>query len=172
MQNTSFLYNLTPNLKHTYWRFIQNELTLDFITEIPLYSMAESGVTQVLCSGLDNCTIVRGNTIRKILVPFDNSSYAARSFGTALDMAKNRGASIVVISVIQDDISKSWVNDTPTREKNMTKSSKDILKEGIRMMQDQAKKILSVAVYNHYKRLTQKVQNDETEIEKSVSFEI
>lgn len=33
--------------------------------------------------------------------------------------------------------------------------------------QDQAKKILSVAVYNHYKRLTQKVQNDETEIEKS-----
>ncbi len=33
--------------------------------------------------------------------------------------------------------------------------------------QDQAKKILSVAVYNHYKRLTQKVHNDETEIEKS-----
>ncbi|MDX9881211.1 MAG: ATP-dependent Clp protease ATP-binding subunit ClpX [Prolixibacteraceae bacterium] len=33
--------------------------------------------------------------------------------------------------------------------------------------QDQAKKILSVAVYNHYKRLGQKVQDDETEIEKS-----
>ncbi|PTN07262.1 ATP-dependent Clp protease ATP-binding subunit ClpX [Mangrovibacterium marinum] len=33
--------------------------------------------------------------------------------------------------------------------------------------QDQAKKILSVAVYNHYKRLKQKVQTDETEIEKS-----
>ncbi|WP_372773665.1 ATP-dependent Clp protease ATP-binding subunit ClpX [Mangrovibacterium sp.] len=33
--------------------------------------------------------------------------------------------------------------------------------------QDQAKKILSVAVYNHYKRLNQKVQTDETEIEKS-----
>jgi ATP-dependent Clp protease ATP-binding subunit ClpX len=33
--------------------------------------------------------------------------------------------------------------------------------------QDQAKRILSVAVYNHYKRLTQKVSNDETEIEKS-----
>ena len=98
-------------------------------------------VTQVLCSGLDNCTIVRGNTIRRILVPFDNSSYAARSFGTALDMAKNRGASVVVISVIQEEISKSWVNDTPTREKNMTKSSKDILKEGIKMMKDQAKKI-------------------------------
>ena len=33
--------------------------------------------------------------------------------------------------------------------------------------QDEAKKFLSVAVYNHYKRLTQKDQKDEVEIEKS-----
>jgi ATP-dependent Clp protease ATP-binding subunit ClpX len=33
--------------------------------------------------------------------------------------------------------------------------------------QDHAKRILSVAVYNHYKRLGQKVDDDETEIEKS-----
>jgi ATP-dependent Clp protease ATP-binding subunit ClpX len=33
--------------------------------------------------------------------------------------------------------------------------------------QDEAKKILSVAVYNHYKRLTQKVHADEVEIEKA-----
>lgn len=33
--------------------------------------------------------------------------------------------------------------------------------------QEDAKKILSVAVYNHYKRVTQKVQNDDIEIEKS-----
>lgn len=33
--------------------------------------------------------------------------------------------------------------------------------------QDQAKKVLSVAVYNHYKRLNQKVGKDEVEIEKS-----
>ncbi len=33
--------------------------------------------------------------------------------------------------------------------------------------QDQAKKVLSVAVYNHYKRLTQRIDDDETEIEKS-----
>ena len=33
--------------------------------------------------------------------------------------------------------------------------------------QDQAKRILSVAVYNHYKRLNQPVSDDETEIEKS-----
>lgn len=33
--------------------------------------------------------------------------------------------------------------------------------------QDEAKKVLSVAVYNHYKRITQKQQQDEVEIEKS-----
>ena len=33
--------------------------------------------------------------------------------------------------------------------------------------QDQAKRILSVSVYNHYKRLTQHLDDDETEIEKS-----
>jgi ATP-dependent Clp protease ATP-binding subunit ClpX len=33
--------------------------------------------------------------------------------------------------------------------------------------QNDAKKILSVAVYNHYKRITQKVQHDDVEIEKS-----
>ncbi|MXV53284.1 ATP-dependent Clp protease ATP-binding subunit ClpX [Pedobacter sp. HMF7647] len=33
--------------------------------------------------------------------------------------------------------------------------------------QDDAKKVLSVAVYNHYKRLNQKVEKDEVEIEKS-----
>ena len=33
--------------------------------------------------------------------------------------------------------------------------------------QNQAKKVLSVAVYNHYKRLNQKIEKDEVEIEKS-----
>jgi len=33
--------------------------------------------------------------------------------------------------------------------------------------QDEAKKVLSVAVYNHYKRLSQKIDNDGIEIEKS-----
>ena len=33
--------------------------------------------------------------------------------------------------------------------------------------QDEAKKIMSVAVYNHYKRLNQKIDKDEVEIEKS-----
>lgn len=33
--------------------------------------------------------------------------------------------------------------------------------------QDEAKKVLSVAVYNHYKRISQKVETDDVEIEKS-----
>jgi ATP-dependent Clp protease ATP-binding subunit ClpX len=33
--------------------------------------------------------------------------------------------------------------------------------------QDDAKKVIAVAVYNHYKRLNQKIQDDEVEIEKS-----
>src|ERR1700761_293158 len=33
--------------------------------------------------------------------------------------------------------------------------------------QDDAKKVLSVAVYNHFKRITQKQQHDDVEIEKS-----
>ena len=33
--------------------------------------------------------------------------------------------------------------------------------------QEQTKKVLSVAVYNHYKRLAQQVTNDDVEIEKS-----
>ena len=33
--------------------------------------------------------------------------------------------------------------------------------------QEYAKKVLSVAVYNHYKRITQKTHNDDVEIEKN-----
>jgi ATP-dependent Clp protease ATP-binding subunit ClpX len=35
--------------------------------------------------------------------------------------------------------------------------------------QDQTKKVMSVAVYNHYKRLMQQQQDDEVEIEKVTS---
>jgi len=46
------------------------------------------------------------------------------------------------------------------------KEIKDFLDQYV-IGQDHAKKILSVAVYNHYKRLSQDVHDDETEIEKS-----
>lgn len=98
-------------------------------------------VTQVLCSDLDDCKITQGSTIKKILVPFDNSSHSARAFGFALDMAAKRGASLSIVSIIQNEIEKGWVNDTPTREKNMTKNSSHSLKQGIRKMQSQAQKL-------------------------------
>ena len=46
------------------------------------------------------------------------------------------------------------------------KEIKDFLDQYV-IGQDRAKRVLSVSVYNHYKRLTQKVEDDETEIEKS-----
>ena len=79
-------------------------------------------------------------TIKKILVPFDNSSHASRAFGHALDLARKFGASIIVVSVIQEAFKKDWVNDTPTREKNMSKNSRIILREGIKELQKQAQK--------------------------------
>jgi ATP-dependent Clp protease ATP-binding subunit ClpX len=59
--------------------------------------------------------------------------------------------------------------------KNKTESSVTLLKpieikdhlDKYVIGQDQAKKVLSVAVYNHYKRLGQKIEKDEVEIEKS-----
>jgi len=59
--------------------------------------------------------------------------------------------------------------------KNKTESSVTLLKpieikehlDQYVIGQDQAKKVLSVAVYNHYKRLGQKIEKDEVEIEKS-----
>ncbi len=78
--------------------------------------------------------------IKKILVPFDNSSLATRAFGYALDLARKFGASIIVISIIQDEFKKSWVDDTPTREKNMSKNSRAILTEGIKQLRNWARK--------------------------------
>ncbi len=72
-----------------------------------------------------------GFLIKRILVPFDNSSHASRAFGHALDLARKFGASIIVISVIQEEFKKTYVNDTPSREKNMSKTSLSNLKNGI-----------------------------------------
>jgi len=53
-------------------------------------------------------------------------------------------------------------NDTPPKPKEI----KSFLDQYV-IGQDQAKKFLSVAVYNHYKRLMQQDQGDDVEIEKS-----
>ena len=57
-----------------------------------------------------------------------------------LTWQKKFGASIIVISIIQEEFKKSWINDTPTREKNMSGKSKTILRDGIKELKKQAQK--------------------------------
>ena len=69
-------------------------------------------------------------------------------------------------SIVAEEFKKDEVFDTKGVKLMKPKEIKNFLDLYV-IGQDQAKKILSVAVYNHYKRLNQTVSNDETEIEKS-----
>jgi len=70
--------------------------------------------------------------------------------------------------IIVQELQQRQENQTSQYRFNIRKplEVKDFLDQYI-IGQDNAKKILSVAVYNHYKRITQKVQHDDVEIEKS-----
>jgi nucleotide-binding universal stress UspA family protein len=81
-----------------------------------------------------------GLIIKRILVPFDNSPLSIRAFGHALDFATKFGASIIVISIIQDEFRKSWVDDTSTRKKNTSENRRAILKDGMKRLQNIAQK--------------------------------
>jgi ATP-dependent Clp protease ATP-binding subunit ClpX len=69
-------------------------------------------------------------------------------------------------SIIEEEFKSKGTLDLSTIELLKPKQIKEFLDQYV-IGQDHAKKILSVAVYNHYKRLSQKVDDDETEIEKS-----
>src|SRR5690606_23909903 len=69
-------------------------------------------------------------------------------------------------SIIMEEIKKDNAFDLDGVKLMKPREIKDFLDQYV-IGQDQAKKILSVSVYNHYKRLTQHVDDDETEIEKS-----
>jgi ATP-dependent Clp protease ATP-binding subunit ClpX len=69
-------------------------------------------------------------------------------------------------SIIQEEIKKDSSFNLDGANLLKPKEIKDFLDQYV-IGQDQAKKILSVSVYNHYKRLTQPFDDDETEIEKS-----
>ena len=74
------------------------------------------------------------------MIPFDNSKHASNAFGLALTLAKKFGASVTMISVIQEDISRNWVDGTPAREKGMSQSNANIIKEKLKASETQAKK--------------------------------
>ncbi len=69
-------------------------------------------------------------------------------------------------SIIQEEIKKDSAFNLDGIKLLKPKEIKEFLDQYV-IGQDQAKKILSVSVYNHYKRLTQPFDDDETEIEKS-----
>ncbi len=94
----------------------------------------------IKCTDLTNCEITPGSPITKILVPFDDSEHATRAFGFALSLAKNFGASISVISVVQEEIKNSWISGTPGREKGMTERSSTRLENRAGSLQLQAEK--------------------------------
>lgn len=69
-------------------------------------------------------------------------------------------------SIIQEEIKKDSTFDLDGAKLLKPQEIKEFLDQYV-IGQDQAKRILAVSVYNHYKRLTQRIDDDETEIEKS-----
>jgi ATP-dependent Clp protease ATP-binding subunit ClpX len=69
-------------------------------------------------------------------------------------------------SIIQEEVKTNNKFDLNGVKLLKPKEIKNFLDQYV-IGQDRAKKILSVSVYNHYKRLTQQISDDETEIEKS-----
>jgi ATP-dependent Clp protease ATP-binding subunit ClpX len=69
-------------------------------------------------------------------------------------------------SIILEEIKKDDTFDLDGIKLLKPREIKEFLDQYV-IGQDQAKRILSVSVYNHYKRLTQHLDDDETEIEKS-----
>ena len=69
-------------------------------------------------------------------------------------------------AIVQEELKKTNAFDLSGVKLLRPKQIKEFLDQYV-IGQDAAKKIISVAVYNHYKRLTQPMDNDETEIEKS-----
>ncbi len=94
----------------------------------------------IKCIDLTNCESIAGSPITKILVPFDDSEHAARAFGFALTLAKNFGASVSVVSIVQEEIKNSWISGTPGREKGMTERSSTRLQNRAGSLQLQAEK--------------------------------
>ncbi|MFB5631689.1 MAG: universal stress protein [Nitrosopumilaceae archaeon] len=76
----------------------------------------------------------------KILFPFNDSKIAPHVFGHALTIAKLQGATITVVSIVNKDLARGWVNGTPSRQSSVSLGSVDNLKNGIKKMQALAKK--------------------------------
>jgi nucleotide-binding universal stress UspA family protein len=97
-------------------------------------------MAKIICQDLDKCNVTDSKFVSKILFPFNDSKHAPNVFAHALTIAKLQGASITVVSIVNKDLSKGWVNGTPSRQSSMSLSSVDILKKGIKKLENHAKK--------------------------------
>src|SRR3989337_1976202 len=68
----------------------------------------------IICKDLDNCNVSDHQSVKIILVPFNDAKHAPIVFGKALTIAKLYTASICVVSIVNKDLQRSWVNDTPS----------------------------------------------------------
>lgn len=93
---------------------------------------------QIVCSDLEHCGIVNTSLVKHILVPFDNSKHAVHAFGHALDLAKKYGSAITVISITDEDQESEWVNDTPSRQKIISKSRNAEFRRVFKILEAQA----------------------------------
>ena len=97
-------------------------------------------MASIICKDLDNCNVTDFQAVKRILVPFNSTKHAPNVFGKALTIAKLYGASICVVSVVNKDLVRKWVNGTPSRQSAMSLGTVDILKKGIRKLELQANK--------------------------------
>ncbi|MDE1192033.1 MAG: ATP-dependent Clp protease ATP-binding subunit ClpX [Arachidicoccus sp.] len=108
-----------------------------------------------------NCSFCgRSRDEVKMLISGINADICDDCIENAYELIENE------LNIGTDRKPKSGSNTNSELKVRSPKEIKQFLDEYV-IGQEDAKKILSVAVYNHYKRITQKVQNDEIEIEKS-----
>jgi nucleotide-binding universal stress UspA family protein len=98
-------------------------------------------MASIVCQDLDNCNVSDFQSVRRILVPFNDTKHAPNVFGKAFTIAKMLGASICVVSVINKDLCKKWDNGTSSSKSSKSLGSVDILKKGITKLERQAKKL-------------------------------
>ncbi len=105
-----------------------------------IYYMSIEKPINIVCQDLYNSKAFYGSPMKHILVPFDDSSHASNAFGLALTLAKNFGAWITMVSVVQEDIKNSWISGTPGREKGMTERSVSRLDKKMELLKIHAEK--------------------------------
>ena len=91
-------------------------------------------MASIICKDLDNCNVTDFQAVTRILVPFNASKHAPNVFGKALTIAKLYGASICVVSVVNKDLARGWVNGTPSRQSAMSRRRGERGKKGLAKM--------------------------------------